>query len=145
MPVLDVIERLKERVPALQNRVEGAAHLAALMAQNQLPQHTPAANVISAGLAGGTADAATGLFRQRFDETVSVILSFRNMPGTGERAIDAYLPVRRAVLDALCGWAPNDEVGVFRLASGRVVNMTAGTLVYQIDFAIGDQLRITVT
>lgn len=139
----DVIQRLQERVPQLSNRVEGAAHLAQLMAQNQLPQHTPAANVIATGLAGGAADAATGLFRQSYDETVTVYLTFRNVQGTGGNALDLFDEVKWTVIEALCGWGPETAVGVFRLVRGQVVNMTTGTLLYQIDFAIGDQLRIT--
>lgn len=138
----DVIQRLKERVPELQTRVEGAASLVQLMQANQLPQSTPAANAISSGLAGGAPDAAAGLFRQPFDETVSVFLTFRNVQGKGDRALDLFDAVKWGVIEALCGWAPDDSVGVFRLVRGQVVNMAAGTLIYQIDFAIGDQLRI---
>jgi hypothetical protein len=137
-----VIQRLKEEVPQLAGRVEGAAHLAQLMAANQLPQHTPAANVIATGLAGGTADASTGLFRQAFDQTVTVYLTFRNVQGAGGNALDLFDDVKWAVIVALCGWAPNDTVGVFRLVRGQVVNMATGTLLYQIDIALGDQLRI---
>jgi hypothetical protein len=138
----DVIQRLKELVPQLATRVEGAAHLAQLMAANQLPQHSPAANVIASGLSGGAPDAAAGLFRQPFDETVTVYLTFRNVQGAGGNALDLFDEVKWAVIKALCGWAPADTVGVFRLVRGQVVSMTTGTLLYQIDFAIGDQLRI---
>ena len=138
----DVIARLKDRVADLRT-VEPAADLVQLIAANKLPQHTPAAHVVSSGLQGGTADAASGLFRQAVDETISVLLSFRNATGTGARALDMVDTIRLAVIEALCGWAPGDTIGVFRLLRGRVVNMTAGTLVYQIDVAIADQLRIT--
>jgi hypothetical protein len=138
----DVIQRLKERVPELKTRVEGAASLVQLMQANQLPQTTPAANVISSGLTGGAPDAAAGLFRQAFDETVPVFLTFRNVQGSGTRALDLFDAVRWGVIEALCGWGTDDSVGVFRLVRGQVVNMAAGTLIYQIDFAIGDQLRI---
>ncbi len=140
-----VIERLKERVSLLENRVEGAAHLAQLMASNNLPQITPAANVISSGLAGREAGASAGFFTQGFDETITVYLTFRNVQGKGARTIDLYLPVRQAVIEAICGWSPADTVGVFRLVAARTENMQTGTLLYRIDFAIGDQLRINVT
>lgn len=141
----DVISRLKERVPLLQGRIEGAAHLAQLMASNQLPQVTPAANVIASGLAGGSADASTGYFVQSVDETVTVYLTFRNVLGPGGNALELFDQVKWSVIEALCGWAPDEPVGVFRLVRGQVVNMATGTLLYQIDFAIGDQLRINVT
>jgi hypothetical protein len=137
-----VIDRLKERVPQLASRVEGAAHLAQMMAANQLPQVTPAANVIATGLSGGTPDAAAGVFRQAYDETVTVYLTFRNVQGPGGNALDLFDEVKWAVIAALCGWGPETAVGVFRLVRGQVVNMATGTLLYQIDFALGDQLRI---
>lgn len=145
----DVIHRLKEAVPDLKGRVEGAASLVQLMQENKVPQTTPAANVISSGLQGGQAQAGTGFFTQAVEEIVSVFLSFRNVDGVGKRATDLYLPVRTGVIAAMCGWAPatgltdeEEPVGVFRLRSGQVLRMQAGTLIYQIDFAIGDQLRI---
>jgi hypothetical protein len=137
-----VIDRLKERVPTLAGRVEGAAHLAQMMAANQMPQVTPAANVIATGLAGGTADASTGFFRQSFDETVTVYLTFRNVQGPGGNALDLFDEVKWSVIEAICGWGPETAVGVFRLLRGQVVNMATGTMLYQIDFALGDQLRI---
>ena len=139
----DVIARLKDLVPQLSNRVEGAAHLAQLMAANQLPQHSAAANVIASGLSGGAADVGAGLFRQPYDETVTVYLTFRNVQGSGGNALDLFDEVKWAVIEALCGWAPDGVIGVFRLVRGQVVNMATGTLLYQIDLAIGDQLRIT--
>ena len=138
----DVIERLKDLVPQLTHRVEGAASLAQLMAANQLPQHTPAAHVIATGLAGGAPDAAAGMFRQPYDETVSVYLTFRNVQGTGGNALDLFDEVKWAVIEALGGWAPEGVIGVFRLVRGQVETMATGTLLYRIDFAIGDQLRI---
>lgn len=138
----DVIARLKELVPQLSNRVEGAAHLAQLMAANQLPQHTPAANVIASGLSGGAADVGAGLYRQPYDETVTVYLTFRNVQGAGGNTLDLLDEVKWAVITALCGWAPEGVIGVFRLVRGQVENMTTGTILYRIDLAVGDQLRI---
>ena len=46
------------------------------------------------------------------------------------------------MIEAICGWAPDGMVGVFRLSRGGIVSFTGGTLVYQIEFAVGDQLRI---
>ncbi len=145
MLVDDVIQRLKERVPEFSSRVEGAAHLAQLMAANQLPQITPAANVISSGLGGGAPNAGSGYFVQPYDETVSVYLTFRNVVGPGGNVLDLFDRVKWAVIETLCGWGPEDAVGVFRLVRGQVREMASGTLLFQIDFAIGDQMRINVT
>jgi hypothetical protein len=142
MLIEDLIERLKERVPDFSGRVEAALNLAELMAQGRLPETTPAANVISVGLQGGTPDAAAGLFRQGFEEVFGVVLTFRSNTLTGKRAFERSEEIKRAVIEALAGWSPAGVLGTFRLARGTLVNFSAGTLVYQIDFAIGDQLRI---
>jgi hypothetical protein len=140
-----LIERLKDRVPDFSHRVEGALNLAELMAQGALPQATPAANVISVGMQGGSVDAASELFCQTYEEVLGVMLTFRNNTPVGKKAFERIEEIKRAVIEAVAGWAPEDTVGVFRLARGNIVNFSAGTLVYQIDFAIGDQLRINVT
>lgn len=145
MLIEDLIQRLKERVPEFSNRVEGALNLAELMAQGGLPQTTPAANVLSVGLQGGAPDAAAGLFRQPYDEVFGVVLTFRSNTPTGKRAFERAEEIKRAVIKAVTGWSPPGVLGVFRLARGTLVNFSAGTLVYQIDFAIGDQLRIDPT
>lgn len=142
MLALDLIERLKERVPDLSNRVEGALSLADLMAQGRLPETTPAANVIQVGLVGKPADSAAGLFRQGFDEVFGVVLTFRNNTPTARKGFDRVEEIKRAVIEAVCGWSPDGVLGTFSLARGTQVSFSAGTLVYQIDFAIGDQLRI---
>lgn len=143
MLIEDLIQRLKERVPDFSGRVEGALNLAELMAQGILPQTTPAANVMSVGLQGGQPDAAAGLFRQAYDEVFGIVLTFRSNTPTGKRAFERAEEIKRAVIEAVAGWSPEDVAGTFRLARGTLVNFSAGTLVYQIDFAIGDQLRIT--
>lgn len=142
MLVEDLILRLKERVPDLSNRVEGALSLADLMAQGRLPEVTPAANVIQVGLVGKAPDAVAGLFRQAFDEVFGVVLTFRNNTPTARKGFDRVEEIKRAVIEAVCGWTPEGTLGVFSLARGTQVSFSAGTLVYQIDFAVGDQLRI---
>lgn len=142
MLVEDLIERLKERVPALSRRVEAALNLAELMAQGRLPEVTPAAHVIQVGLVGKPADEAAGLFRQGFDEVFGVVLTFRNNTPTARKGFDEVEEIKRAVIEAVCGWSPDGVLGVFSLARGTQVSFSAGSLVYQIDFAIGDQLRI---
>ena len=143
MLVDDVIARLKEAVPALQTRVNGAASLVQLIAQNQLGQHSPAAHVIGLGIRGGAPDVVTGLFRQPVVEQIGVILTFRNATGAGAGALDRVEAVRTSVIEALCGWEPEGAFGPFQLQEGRVTSMQAGTLVYELSFAIPDQLRIS--
>ncbi len=137
-----VIAQLKAEVPFLQGRVEGALDLANLINTRKLSPYGTIAHVIPLTLRGGAPDAATGIFRQSFDKSISVLISIRTNDRNGKKALADLDPNLRAIIDAIAGWAPNDEVGVFRLVSGRVVSMTHGAFIYQIDFAIQDQLRI---
>jgi hypothetical protein len=50
--------------------------------------------------------------------------------------------VRDAIIASVAGWAPGDEIGVFALSRATLLDFTRGVIVYQIDFAIADQLRI---
>ncbi|MEX2126969.1 MAG: hypothetical protein WD871_01830 [Xanthobacteraceae bacterium] len=138
-----VIARVKQAAPALGGRVEGAAELSALVKSNALPQVTPASFVLPNGLRGGAADAVTGLFRQQLDEVVSVVLIVRVAGDrTGAGALPTIDTVIGQVVNAVCGWAPAGQIGVFRLSAGRLVSLNAGAVIYQLDFAIADQLRI---
>jgi hypothetical protein len=137
-----LITRLEAQVPTLAGRVNGAADFADLMKRNALPKATPAAHVIPLGLAGGAADASTGAFTQMFTETIGVMLTVRSYDRTGEKALGTIDTLIRSIVDAVAGWGPNDEIGVFQLSCGNLVNMSAGTIVYQLDFSITDQLRI---
>lgn len=137
-----VADRLKT-IPALANRVFGAARLAELLKQGAVPQATPVAFVIPLGLRGVSPDAVSGLFRQGLQRLVGVVLVVRNVgDGTGEKALVELDPLIEAVIDLLAGWAPDEAFGVFTLARGELVSIEAGTIIYQLDFAIDDQLRI---
>ncbi len=136
-----VIARLKAEVPELGNRVEGALDLADMLRSGRLPENTNAI-VLPAGLSGRTADAATGIFRQDFTETIAVLLLARVYDQTGRQALARIRPLIMEVVNALAGWAPGDELGVFQLARARIVSMAEGNLIYQIELTITDQLRI---
>lgn len=138
----DVIQRLKDQVTDFQGRVEGAAQLAALMHQNALPQVTPAAHVVPLGVQGGRTNAATGLFRQEIESLVGVLITLRTNSRTGGAQLPDLVELTGAVTTAIAGWAPAGAIGVFRLSRGQLVTMVAGTLIYQLDFALPDQLRI---
>ncbi len=138
----DVIARLSSEVPDLNGRTYGAGNLAELTQRNALPQHTPAAHVIPLGLVGRKADAGAGAFTQFFEEACAIILTVRNHNAVGKRAMENLRPLIMSIVEALAGWAPDDAVGVFRLARGSLVSSAKGTVIYQIDFSITDQLRI---
>ena len=139
----DVIARLKLRAPEFGGRIGGAMDLAALMAKKSLPQITPAAHVLPLGVRGGEANSANQFFTQEFDEAIGILITLRTFSTTGARATDDLEVLKDAVLAALCGWGPDTAVGVFRLVQGQLVSMEAGTVTYQINLALMDQLRIS--
>lgn len=139
----EIILRLKALVPAFGGRVEGALQLARLQSQNALPQVTPAAFVVPAGLRGGSADTISGLFRQSTTETFSVIFVMRSENARGGDALDPLSALRGTIIAALAGWDLGDAVDVLTLSAAYVVSMTDGAVIYQIDFTLQDQLRIS--
>lgn len=141
--MLPVVERL-ETIPALASRVFGAAKLGELTERGSIGTVGTAAFVLPLGLRGGAADVATGLFRQPLDRLVGIVLVVRNVgDATGAKAMTELDPLVEAVIQLLAGWGPDDIFGVFTLARGELVSIDKGTITYQLDFAIEDQLRIT--
>ena len=136
-----IIQKLTAEAPEL-GPVKGAVDFGALVAGGQMPQTTFSAYVLPAGLIGRTAESATGMFVQTFDEAVSIILAIRSFEASGTRAIDPLRTLVMSVCQTLGGWAPGDESGVLTLRTGRLVSMQAGLVVYQIDFTLTDQMRI---
>lgn len=147
-----MFEEVKARladVTALAGRIEPAASLSDLMARNQLPQVTPAAFVLPLGLRGGRADAAAGLYRQDIAEMLGVVLILRSAgDATGGKLADRLTPIRDDVIRRIAGWAPpsgwleGETIGVFTVSRGQLITLSAGALVYQLDFAVDDQVRI---
>lgn len=134
--------RLAE-IPALAGRIHSAAVLSTLMKSNGLPQVCPAAFALPLGIGGGQPDAATGLYRQPVEWLDGVLLVVRAAgDATGAAALVQLDPLITATIEAICGWGPDDMPGVYRLVKGELVGLQAGTLTYQLDFAIEDQLRI---
>lgn len=141
-----VRDRIEAKVPTLQGRLLNAADYANLVEHNQLPTTTPAGYVLPGGLRGGQADAATGMFRQALAVMVIVILVVRAAgDALATRAIDQASPLVEETIEAVVGWAPDDAIGVFELAQAELVGAKNGALVFQIDFALNDQLRIPVS
>lgn len=132
-----------ETIPTLTQRVYGAAKLGLLTEKGSMATVAPAAFVLPLGLRGGTVDAATGLYRQSISRLVGVVLVVRNLgDATGEKAMIELDPLVEAVIALLAGWGPDEAFGVFSLARGELVSIAAGTITYQLDFLIEDQLRI---
>ena len=141
--VADCKTRIEDQVAALAGRVEEVADLAALVAAGALPQRSPAAFVLPLGFDGGAGTAATGFYRQDKSETIGVIL-FVEAAGDprAQRALATVDSLKDAVVAGVAGWGPDSAVGVFAARRGRLVSVTAGTVIYQIDFSLFDSLRI---
>lgn len=140
----DLRDRIDGSVDALKGAIEEVADLAALVADKAMPQKSPAAFVVPLGFDASTPDAASGAFRQNYDETVGVVLVVQ-APGDvkAKRALPAIDALVDSIINAVCGWAPATTTGaVFRMRRGRLLSVTAGTVIYQLDFVLQQQLRI---
>jgi len=142
MDVSLIITRLKEQVPDLGGRVAGAAALAQMMAQNGLPQVTPAAHVLPTGIMGGRETAQTGMYRQEIERLFAIVLSVRSHDGSGSRALGTVEALIEAVVLALAGWTPDPATGGFRLKRVALARFAEGMAVYEITVGLPDQLRI---
>ncbi|WP_436399306.1 phage tail terminator protein [Roseobacter sp. S98] len=135
--------RLGSEIPELTGRVRGAGNLAELTRARQFPQVTPAAHVLPAGMQGGEPDAMSGAYTQDISEGVSVVLTVRDSSPEARRVLDDLRGFILRIIEAIVGWAPENSVGVFRFVRAELVSSQQGTFIYQIDFAIADQLRIS--
>lgn len=136
-------------IAGIGGRWEPAARLSDLLARNQAPQVTPAGFILPLGLRGGQVVDASGAYIQKLAETLGIILVVRSAgDATGAKATDALEPLIVAVVTRIVGWVPpsrwrrEEAIGQFTLARGELVSLSAGTAIYQLDFALEDQLRI---
>lgn len=144
--ITDVKTRIEAEVAALTGRMEEVADLAELVRQKALPQRSPAGYVIPLGFNGRSADdGVIGLYRQMLDEVVGVVLVVEALGDSkAKRALATIDDLVTAVVEAVCGWSANeDAIDDFRAVRGRLVSVTAGVVIYQLDFAVQRQLRIT--
>lgn len=140
----DLICRIEAKVEQLAGRVKPAADLTELVRKGALPQAPAAAFVLPIGLrARSEGDAMANAFTQMTDDIFGVVLVVRAAGDvTGAKALPAIDELRDAVIQAVCGWGPDEEMGVFRLARGQLLAVDAGSVQYQLDFAISDQIRV---
>lgn len=143
----EVAARLAAKVPDLAGRIEFAGQFSVVIESGSLPDNTPAAYVLPGGLRGGQADAAVNLFRQGFVETVLVVLVIRVAgDALGQAGLDEATPICRQIIEGIVGWVPQGPpaaLGTMQLASMELVGSMKGALLFQFDFALNDQLRIT--
>jgi hypothetical protein len=81
---------------------------------------------------------------------VAIVLHLRS-PGdvTGGRRLPDLDKLVLEIVEAVAGWAPEDEedvtypvIGVFRLLRGQIARVTAGAIFFQLEFACPWQLRV---
>lgn len=139
----EIIQKLSDEIPRLKERVQGAVDFGKLVAGGQMPSSTFSAFVLPSGLSGRGVYSTTGAFTQEFEEAASVVLAIRSFDASGKQALDPLRELIMEVFRSLGGWAPaEDAPDVLRLLNGRLLSMQAGLLVYQLDFALTDQMRI---
>jgi hypothetical protein len=141
--VAEVKARISTGVPALAGAVEEAADLAELVRQNALPQKAVAAYVLPLGVNGGAGEMMTGAFIQPFNEVIGVLLIIQALgDATAKKALAPVDVLQLAICRLLCGWAPaSGSVGVMNMQRARLVSVAGGTVFYQIDFSLQNQLR----
>lgn len=137
-----IIARLKDRAPGLGQRVFGAAEFARLTANAEFPQVTPAAHVVSTGIAGDRHQAQLGFFVQHITRLFSVILTLRSQDASGARALTKIDALVTEIIEALAGWELGDRLGVIILRRAALMHSMDGVFAYEISFSIADQLRI---
>ncbi|WP_420132609.1 phage tail terminator protein [Rhodopseudomonas sp.] len=143
--IVHVKERLETEVPALTGKLDYVAELAALTDAGAPPQREVSAFVIPLGAddQGGGGATAAGLHTQTIGETVGVILCIKALgDAKARKALPTIDELGNAVTAALAGWGPEDASGVLMFRRGRLVSVTKGLVVYQLEYTLLDQLRI---
>jgi hypothetical protein len=124
--------------------VEEAADLSALIKAGQLPQQSPCAYVLPLGFNTGPSDAVTGLYRQAYEPVIGIVLVVQALDDAkGRKALATIDALEQLLFERMCGWAPDGAAGVFRALRGRLISVADGLVIYQIEFALQDQLRIS--
>jgi hypothetical protein len=141
MLLQDVIDRITSKVDALAGRIRAAEDYRALLQMKGITSAQGGAYVMPAGLRGGRAQSATGFFTQDLDEVIAVVILVPGERGLGRQGakIDGLI---RNVIEALCGWVPDEAIGPVQLVRGAMINVGDGVLAFQIEFSVPDQLRI---
>lgn len=151
--LVDAVTARIEAIAGLAGCVEGALSLSEMLARKTLPQRRLTAFVIPSGLNGRAAQSSENAFLQEVDETIAVVLMLRTAnDATGSRAMPGLDTLVWEVIYRLAGWSPeaspdeetsgNEPIGVLELRRGRALNLSAGTVFYQLDFALQQQVRV---
>lgn len=142
MIVQPVIDRLKAEVATFSGRVRGGTDYLAVIQNRSLPDAPVFAYVLYGGIAqNGTPNLGRNSYIHGVNRGVKVAVVIRTTDPTGAKAVDELEEIVEDVLQALCGWRPGSEAGVFQMTGASVGGVNNGLLILQIDFTIMDQLR----
>ena len=123
-------------------RIATAADLQALIRSGQAGEPVLRAHVIPSALTGARPALAAGAYVQSIDRGVTVLFTLPVFDGVGAGQGDQLEQLISDTIAAVAGWRPIGTPGAFRMVRAGLLNMQGGTVAYQIDFAIADQLRI---
>lgn len=138
-----IVARLKAEVPDLR-QVGIAADLDAVLKGGTAGQHTGAsAFIIATGERGGQPALAAGAYRQPITETVSVIITVREISNRqGNKPALELEALKVAVRNAIAGWRPAGAFAPFAMTLGTIVAFRPGFLAWAYEFTAADQIRI---
>lgn len=144
MSLLDLQRLISDRVSSLAGRVQAAADMSDMIRRQQLPQSPAAAFVLPLGLTPRSdGEAGAGAFTQAIDESFAVVLVVQTSgDGSGAKTAPKAEVLVWDVIQAVCGTDDPAAIGVYRLSRGRLIEVTAGAVFYQLDFAIQRQIRV---
>lgn len=140
----DIKTRLEARVVELDGRVGLAADFAAALKSGRAPRGGVNVYVLPGTTQGLPVEVTgAGMFVQMVRRGVTVASLLQSTDPRGIRALETIDAFLTDIQQAICGWAPGDEVGVFELVAERQAPAQNGLFAYITDFRITDQLRIT--
>lgn len=139
---LQIGERLMAAVPVLSGRVENAASFAAMTAAGELPDATPSAFVLPLGFDAQDPAVAAGLHVQDQVEQCGIILVC-SYPGDAlaAKALPEADLIAGEIVQALAGWVPEGAMAGLAIRRGRLIDVSAGTIFFQIDVSLEGQIR----
>jgi len=138
-----IATRLAARVTTLAGRIGEAVSLADLMGQDRLPQQTPFAHIIPVRIPSRPPSIIQGSYDQPIEREIAVVLTLRTNDATGRTAVQGVGGLLDQIILGLAGWQPTGMFAPLIFRRADLLRADAGTFVYQITFAISDELRIT--
>lgn len=143
MLVQAVADRIGDQVTPLTGAIQYIADLASLISANAMPQREVTAFVVPLGFDAGDGQSAVNAHTQMLNRAVGVVLAVKALgDAKAQRAVPTIDSLEQSVIAAVAGWGPDNTAGVFNVLRGRLVSVESGLVLYQIDFALKDQLRI---